>query len=164
MSRKEVTAEPKELSLKSPSFPYSVYLGSSATLDQAKGAISNYSRKGLSPYWSKVDLGQKGTWFRIYLGHFKSPGDAERFVKEHGLKEAEVKKTEFANLIGVFARNDELDKESRKLSGLGHMPYVIRENDGKSRLIVGAFVTEAGADGLQRELRTRGVDSQIVRR
>lgn len=161
---KKMPPEPKTLPPKTASFPYSLYLGSSATRDQAKGAIANYSRKGLSPYWAKVDLNQKGIWFRIYLGHFKRAEDAERFAVEHALNEAEVKKTEYTNLIGVYAENNELERERKKLLEMGHMPYVIKAPDGKSRLFVGAFITEAGAERLQRELKTNGIDSQIVRR
>jgi capsular exopolysaccharide synthesis family protein len=161
---KKMTPEPITLPPKTALFPYSLYLGSSATRDQAEGAVANYSRKGLSPYWAEVDLNQKGIWFRIYLGHFKRAEDAERFAVEHALKEVEVKKTEYANLIGVYAENNELEKESKKISEMGHMPYVIKAPDGKSHLFVGAFITEAGAERLQKELKTNGVDSEIVRR
>jgi succinoglycan biosynthesis transport protein ExoP len=162
--RMEATPEPKTLPPKWASFPYSLYLGSSATRDQAKGAIANYSRKGIFPYWAKVDLGQKGVWFRIYLGHFKSAEDAKRFAAGHGLDEAEVKKTEYANLIGQYAENEGLEKEMKKLSKLGYTPYVIKGADGKSRLYCGAFITEAGAERLQGELKSNGIDSRIMHR
>jgi succinoglycan biosynthesis transport protein ExoP len=161
---KKGTPRPKPLTPKIAPLPYSLYLGSLATRDQAERAIANYSRKGFSPYWAEVDLDKKGIWFRIYLGHFKRAEDAERFAAEHALKEAEVKKTEYANLIGVYAENNELERERKRLSQMGHMPYMIKELDGKCRLLVGAFITEAGAERLQRELKTNGVDNQIVRR
>jgi succinoglycan biosynthesis transport protein ExoP len=148
---------------KTAAFPYSLYLGSSATRDQAKGAIANYSKKGLSPYMVEVHL-NRGTWFRIFLGHFKSGEDAKRFAAEHGLDEAKVKKTQYATLVGVYSDTSELEKDMRELSKLGHMPYVIQEPGGKSQLFCGAFLTEAGAEQLQQELKTNGIDSRVVRR
>jgi capsular exopolysaccharide synthesis family protein len=156
--------EPKGPLPEEASYPYSIYLGSSATRDQAKGAIDNYARKGLFPYFVEVDLQQKGTWFRVYLGQFKTAQEAEKFASDHGLREAEVKKTEYANLIGVYGQGKELEKERERISKMGHMPYVIKDSEGKTRLLVGAFITEAGAGRLQRELKNHGIDSEIVRR
>jgi hypothetical protein len=119
---------------------------------------------GLSPYWARVDFEEKGLWFRVFTGQFRNREDAERFAQEHGLKQATAKKTAYANLIGIYSQVRQLEERTRKLSGLGYSPYVIRERSGRSRLFVGAYVTEAGAKSQYQVLKSSGVESQVVER
>lgn len=166
-----VTGKPKvPPATKAPSpaglvhFPYSLYLGSFQSLTRAKQAIATYSEKGLSPYWVRVDFKDKGLWFRVFHGHFRNREDGERFARKRGLKEADVKKTEYASLIGIYAQGPELWEEMRKLSALGFSPYVVAQPDGTSRLLVGAYVTEAGAKSQYDILKSSGIKSQVVKR
>jgi hypothetical protein len=51
---------------------------------------------------------RKRIWYRVYLGYFKDPEKADRFKREQGLREAALRKTRYANLIGMFPSADEL--------------------------------------------------------
>jgi cell division septation protein DedD len=124
-------------------YPYSLYLGSFRTLKLAKRAVSIYRGKGLSPYWVKVSL-RKGMWYRVYVGYFKDPEKAGKFKREHRLREAALRKTRYANLIGIYSSS-------------------VEEN-GKSRLLVGAFITKEGVETEHRELKSKGIESQVVKR
>ena len=77
---------------------------------------------------------------------------------------AEVKETPFANLIGIFTSQDKLEGKIQSLKGLGFSPYVIREADGKQRLLVGAFQNEERARRQYEELKSKGIENQIVQR
>jgi capsular exopolysaccharide synthesis family protein len=149
---------------KTLSHPYSIYLGSFRTLERAKRAISLYSEKGLSPYCSKVDFHEKGIWFRVFAGHFQDREKAKEFKERHRLKEGTVKKTAYANLIGAYTQSGELENRRLSLKRLGYFPYVIKGEDGKSRLYVGAFITKEGAEQQYHDLKSRGIQSQIVPR
>ena len=46
----------------------------------------------------------------------------------------------------------------------GYFPYVIKGEDGESRLYVGAFITREGAEQQYHDLKSRGVQSEIVKR
>jgi cell division septation protein DedD len=146
------------------SHPYSLYLGSFRTLERAKTAISLYSKKGLSPYCSRVDFNEKGIWFRVFAGHFQDREKAEKFKEIHRLKEGTVKKTTFANLIGTYKHPRELENRQLSLRRLGYFPYVIRGGNGESRLYVGAFITKEGAEQQYHDLKSSGIQSQIVKR
>jgi capsular exopolysaccharide synthesis family protein len=146
------------------SHPYSLYLGSFRTLERAKTAISLYSKKGLSPYCSKVDFNEKGIWFRVFAGHFQDREKAEKFKKSHRLKEGTVKKTAYANLVGTYTHPRELENRQLSLRRLGYFPYVIRGGNGESRLYVGAFITKEGAKQQYHDLESTGIQSQIVKR
>jgi cell division septation protein DedD len=149
---------------KTSSHPYSIYLGSFRTLERAKKAISQYSKRGLSPYCSKVDFREKGIWFRVFAGHFQDRRKAEKFKERHRLREGTVKKTAYANLIGTYKGSSELEEEHLSLKRSGYFPYVIKGEDGESRLYVGAFITRKGAEQQYHDLKSRGIQSEIVKR
>jgi succinoglycan biosynthesis transport protein ExoP len=145
-----------------PLYPYSLYLGSYRTLERAKRAVSTFGEKGLSSYWAGVELQEKGTWFRVFAGHFTTREEAEKFGQDHGLWEAAVKKTRYANLIGVYRDPKELEEKIRTLQDLGFSPYVIEDQEGRSRLLVGAYLTRKGAERQYQELEEDGVEAEIV--
>jgi cell division septation protein DedD len=145
------------------SYPYSIRLGAFSTPGGAKKAVSLYRKKELSPYWVEVELGNK-TWYRVYAGHFEGPEQAEKFRKEHRLREALVRKTKYANLIDTYTSPDELEDKILSLKNLGLSPYVIKDHTGQSRLFVGTFVTKEGAEKQYHDLKVRGIQSQVVER
>jgi succinoglycan biosynthesis transport protein ExoP len=146
------------------SFPYSLYLGSIKTLEQATKGMVGYQKKGLSPYWVKVNFKEKGEWYRIFVGHFGAREEAEAFARDRGLPEAEVMRTEYANLIGVYPQKIAFEDKRRKLLENGCSPYTVTDGEGKIRLYVGAFVTKEAAEEYGHNLKSDGVDSQVVKR
>jgi len=145
-------------------YPYSVYLGSIQGMDLVKKAMSSYESQGLSPYWSKVDLGAKGTWYRVYAGHFASAQEAEAFIQQKRIKDGEVKETRYSNLIGTFGTKQGGEEKALALAGMGVSAYSIPAADGQVRLYSGAFITKEGAEKNQAELNSRGIKSEIVER
>jgi len=144
------------------SYPYSIYLGAQKTLSRAKRAVTIYQEQGLSPYWVKVDLGDKGVWYRIFQGHFVKEEDAEAFIREKNLEGAKVKRTRYANLIGTYSTVEDLRSKTFALLELGYCPYAILDADGHVGLYAGAFYTKAGADTQRRELASKGIENQVV--
>jgi capsular exopolysaccharide synthesis family protein len=144
-------------------YPFSLFLGSVPHLDQAERGVSKHRRSGLPVYYTEVVL-SKGIWYRLYAGTFESEEQAERFKKEKGLDGAEVKETPFANLIGTFTSQDKLEARAQSLKGLSFSPYVIRDPDGRQRLLVGAFQNEERARRQHEELKAKGIENQIVER
>jgi hypothetical protein len=146
------------------SYPYSVYLGSYNTRERAERAISEYRNKGLFPYWVKVDLGDKGVWYRVFSGYFQTREQANEFIKKKQIVESKSRHTRYANLIGLFAFQKALDEEKIRLSKLGYCPYIIPSRNGGSLLYVGAFYQKARAQRQHAELSSKGIHSQIVER
>ena len=144
--------------------PYSLRLGAFRTLERAKKAVGEYKQNGLSPYWTQVDLGDKGVWFRVYIGHFEDREKAQRFREERGLKGSLVKETRYTTLVGVYDNEDELERKSLSLRTLDYSPYAQKDQNGRHRLLVGAFMTEEGAEAQQRDLEVKGIQSKVVRR
>jgi len=146
---------------KSRPHPYSIQLGAYKSPVGAGNAVSTYGKKGLPSYWVKVLL-TTGRWYRVFTGHFESFNQAENFAKEHGILKSMIKKTPYANLIGIYSSENELAHKMLSLKNLGFSPYVIGNNGGPSRLLVGGFSTKSGAERQFIELKSNGIQSRIV--
>jgi cell division septation protein DedD len=145
------------------SYPYSLLLYHFRSLERAKDVVSFSNKKGLSAYWVKVEL-SNGVWHRVFVGHFQNREEADRFRRDNGLKDATVKETRYANLIGVYPSSHGLEDKILALKNLGYSTYVIKEQDGRSRLFVGTFITKEGAETQRQDLASNGIQSQAVER
>jgi len=154
----------KEAGYPSELFPFSLYFGSSISKERVEETIDLYSRKDLSPFWVRINFKDKGTWYRIYAGYFKDQEEAQSFINEHNLTEAEIKNTAYANLIGIYDTADALENMIRTIKDLGYSPYIVIDQNNRSVLFVGAFITKEGAEELNKELQSRGIDSRVVKR
>jgi succinoglycan biosynthesis transport protein ExoP len=143
--------------------PYSVYLGSFHKLESAKKAIARYATKGCSSYYVKVLL-RKGERYRLYAGHFENREQGKKLIDEKGFKGAKVKETPWANLIGIYTSNEELEKKMKALRELDYSPYVVKDSDGKDWLYVGAFYPRERAERLYKELGEKGIENKVVER
>jgi polysaccharide biosynthesis transport protein len=145
-------------------YPYSIYLSSLKTLEQAKRAISVYANKGIQVYWVRVQFKEKGEWYRIYAGHFKDRQEAEAFAQARGITEKETLKTEYANLIGVYSQPSDFDDKVKAISDLGYSSYALKGDDGKLKLLVGAYVTEEAAEQQRQDLLAKGIENRVIKR
>jgi cell division septation protein DedD len=145
-------------------YPYSIYLGSYRTVERANKAISMYQHEELPVYWSRVNLGEKGTWYRVFAGYFRSKAEASGFITRKQLKDAEVKMTKYSVLIGMYSTREEAQQKSGSLLNLGFPSYVIPEAQAKFRLYSGAFSSKQGAEQNVAELASKGVQSRAMER
>lgn len=153
---------PRELHAR---YPFSVYLGAFMTLDRARTAVSIYQEDyDISSYWVKVDLGEKGLWYRIFTGHFRTEQEAEAFVRQKELKDGQVKQTKFSTLIGEYSKPAEAEETVRGLLQRGYSSYFVPVSGGGVRLYSGAFYTLTGAKKQHAELASKGIHSRVVER
>jgi len=160
----EIKGEKLQYEYAPGSYPFSLYLGSFQTLKRAEKAAEVFSREGLSPFWVKINFKEKGIWYRVYLGHYKGHEQALNSLKEHKLKNAEIRKTAYTNLIGTYSSPDDLDAMVQALEDRGYSPYVIEDQVGRAQLFAGAFITEKGAEDHRDMLKSDRIESQVVRR
>ncbi len=155
------------VSYPSGSFPYSVFLGSFRTIEEAERAISIFASDGILSYPVKVNLNDKGIWHRIYAGHFQGHEEAEEFIKEYDLIDASVKKVTYAVMIEDYRTSADRMKieELLKLNGFSPFEvYEIEDLNGNFHLLSGAFITEEGALSRNEELKAAGINSQVIKR
>jgi hypothetical protein len=110
----------------------------------------------------EVDLGEKGVWFRIFTGYFPNKAEANAYINKKQIANASAKRTAYANLIGVFHSQHELDRKKVTLSKLGYSPYVISGINGESLLYAGAFYQKGRAEKQHTRLASNGIRSRVV--
>lgn len=145
-------------------YPYSIYLGSYSNAEAVNKAISDYKEMGLSLYWIKMDLGKKGIWFRLFAGYFQTREEVDKFIKTKQIPDAELKKIDYVNLIGIYASEEEVNKQKEILEKMGYCPYVISDNKNIFRLYVGAFYEKDTAEEQNADLLLKGIQSKVVQR
>jgi succinoglycan biosynthesis transport protein ExoP len=145
-------------------YPYSVMTGSFKTLERADKHISHLKDNGFEAFWTKVNLGEQGTWFRVCVGNFETQRAAEEFKESSGLKEGKIVRTAFANKVGNFVSKDQLEKTVALLRNAGHSPYVIQDPQEGYRVFIGAYVAKESADDMVGKLKQAGIDSTVVSR
>jgi cytoskeletal protein RodZ len=164
LSSKSNAPEPVTLKPSALKYPYSVYLGSFKAADAVKKAMSEYLGKGLSPYWAKVDLGDKGVWFRFFTGYFQTKEEAEKFIRDRNIQGASLGITKYANLIGIYSSDNEVEDIRKLLESAGFYPYVIRGPSGMSYLYSGAFDRKEYAEKERIILTSKGITSKTTER
>ena len=80
------------------------------------------------------------------------------------LPESMVQKTPYANLVGIYGTQQEAITMTQRLETMQYSPYIMKGPEGSLKLLVGAFITLNGAKNLQRELESKGIANQVVRR
>jgi len=146
------------------SYPFSIKLEVFRKQQEARDSLSAYLAKGLNPYWVKVNLGSQGVWYRIFEGSYETPEAAAAVISRNALKNAVVKETKYAALIGMFLSQDVLNRKIQLLSAMGYSPYVVQGGDQTFYLFVGAFYTRKGSEDQVADLLSKGVQSEIVER
>lgn len=144
--------------------PFSLYLGSFSTPEQVRKALSIHQREDFPPYAVRMDFGDKGVWYRIFMGHFQTREAAEAFIAKHQIHGAEVKETKYAVRLGAFGGLEAMEAKKNVLSTLGLFPYTIKEADGQVSLFTGAFLRKEDAERECRDLKSKGIQAETVER
>jgi cell division septation protein DedD len=144
--------------------PYSIMLSSCRLPQSAHKIVSDYQKTGLTPYIVKVKFDNGDEWLRVLTGHYRTRREALKIKKEQQLSKAIVKKTPYTNLIGTFAAKEAMQKDLSRLSKLGYSPYFLKTQNGRYKLLVGAFVTLEGAQNQKKELLAKGIQNRVIKR
>jgi capsular exopolysaccharide synthesis family protein len=156
-------APPSAQSVRKTPYPYSVFLSSVPDIDLAKETVSQWRARGLVPYHVKVVLSQ-GEQYWIYVGCFESWTRAETFMRDNELVGAIIRKTPYANTFGVYDSLEQVLSQHQKLKDLGYSSYYVEAPQGKYRLFVGAYLQKERATKQGEELKSKGIENQVVLR
>ncbi|MEJ2728883.1 MAG: SPOR domain-containing protein, partial [Deltaproteobacteria bacterium] len=162
---KPLPVEKKAGSVKPESYhPYSIMLSSCRLPQSAHKVVSDYQKAGLAPYVVKVKFDNGDEWLRVLTGHYRTRREALKVKKEQQLSKAIVKKTPYTSLIGTFAAEEAMQTDLSRLRKLGYSPYFLKTQNGRYKLVVGAFVTKEGAENQRKELQAKGIQNQVIKR
>ena len=162
---KTIAKKTKAVPLKQKSYqPYSILLSSCRLPQSARKIVTDYQKVGLTPYVAKVKFKNGDVWLRVFAGNYQTRKEALTVKQKHHLSKALVKKTPYTNLIDTFSSEDEMKDALRRLKDLGYSPYVLQRAQNRFQLVVGAFITRAGAEKQKSELQSKGISNQVVQR
>lgn len=147
-------------------YPYSIHLGSFHEDNHAgfKKSLQKFQKKGMAPFWVKVDLGSKGFWHRVLSGCFRKKSEARAVIRAKNLEGVMVADTKFAVRIGEYKDEPALKQMITSLEAKGYFPYVIKKNTAKYVLYIGAFYLRKVAQRTVDALTEQGVPSEAVLR
>jgi hypothetical protein len=111
-----------------------------------------------------VDLGDKGVWYRFFTGYFRTKEDTEKFIRDRNIQGASLGITRYANLIGMYFTDQEVDDQRNALLSAGFCPYVIKGHGGESYLYSGAFDRKEYAEKERTLLASKGIKSKTIER
>lgn len=85
-----VVESSKESAKKEAKNYFALQIASFRDIAQAGQEVNRWNEKGYDAQYVKADLGQKGIWYRVYIGKFDSPEEARSFqkiiTKKEGIK------------------------------------------------------------------------------
>ena len=144
--------------------PYSILLSSCRQWNSVQRVLTKYRKIGLVPYVVKVELGENETWWRIFVGHYKTRNEALKTTSRYNLSDSIIMKTPYTNLIDSFSTEIEATAMLSSIKKLGYSPYIVKTAENNFQLVVGSFMTKKGAVKQKLELETSGLRNQIIER
>ncbi len=144
------------------SYPYVVHLASYEDLEYAKKKLAEY-RRGFKAFLVRSDLGKKGVWYRLHIGHFPDASSAADAIDKYFTKGAVVGHTRYACLVGSYTSADASAALFQQLAEKGFLPYTMAI-DGTYHVFVGAHPSWGAVAALSEDLANQGFPTTIVKR
>jgi hypothetical protein len=145
-------------------YPFSILLETFTDQEIAQMAIPFYQKQGISAHWVKVDLDERGIYYRLFTGVFATIPEAQQYLDKKQLGDKPVKPTSYSARTGIYKDKAQLASAYTKISEAGVIPYVLATEEGTYHLYVGSFYTFIGAADQCRDLNDAGLSCEPVKR
>lgn len=152
------------------SLPYSVQVAAFSSPTEALETAERYEEGGHSTTVSAVRLGSRGLWYRLLVGVYPTPEEAEVGLSalwEEGLlprPSGTILRTPAALDLGGYGTREVAATALAALRERGIAAYIVEAPDGAFRILAGAFESPEQADPQDSILRTAGLDPLLVAR
>jgi len=146
--------------------PYTIQVSAYRDPQTSNRVARKLITSGDPAFTSPVDLSQKGKWYRVYIGNYTTLAEAE--IAAAGLKNREfryvhIAKKPYTVQIGLPASKSEAQKLKSRLKTKGYMAYSLPAVSGQNqtRILIGAYESQAAAANLAKQLKKDGFDPKI---
>lgn len=171
-NEQNVTKQPdrqKALAEHQDYYPYMIQVGSFPNEDESMREAMILRNKGDSACISHAHITGKGDWYRVLVGYYQTPEEAQKAVlelKKREYRNAFVVKRPFAVEVGIFSDNKKLNEMAADLLAKGYSAYSVPDGlyKNKIRVLVGAFRAEEEAEAMIKSLQEEGFKPKVVRR
>jgi hypothetical protein len=148
-----------------PRRPFTVRLAAYRGEAASRRGMAMLSERADGPFRVGFDLGEDGSWWSVYAGHFETAEEARAFAASLRGVEAMVRRMPFAVLVGLPATGENVESfAARVAEAAGFSPYPVAEPDGTMRLLVGVYREAESARALAARLRENGIPAWGVER
>ena len=152
-------------------YPYIIQISAYREKEISAREALKYKNKGDPVFNSYAYIPRKKgeEWYRIFFGFYESLEKAQEAVlelKRRKFRQVNVLKKPYAVEVGSFTSKQELKKVEADLQQKNYIAYRIPawKEEGKIRLLVGAFKTEKAAERQAVILQEIGLKARVVQR
>jgi cell division protein FtsN len=150
-------------------YPYMIQVGSYKSKEDSIREAMILRDKGDSVCVSHARIAGKGDWYRVLVGFYRTPEEAQKAALELKNREyhhAFVVRPPFTVELGSFSDDEKLKKLKTYLISKEYSAYSLpnRATKNRIRLLVGAFWTEKEAETIAKDLQKEGFKPKVVRR
>ena len=150
-------------------YPFMVQVGSYKNKEDSMREAMILRDKGDSVCISHASIAGKGEWYRVLVGFYRTPEEAQKAALELKKREyyhAFVVRPPFTVALGIFSNDEKLKKLKAHLVSKGYSAYSLpnRARKNETRLLVGAFWTEKEGETVTKALQKEGFEPKVVRR
>ncbi|CAB1061458.1 hypothetical protein D1BOALGB6SA_6231 [Olavius sp. associated proteobacterium Delta 1] len=150
-------------------YPYTIQV--SAYRDPAKSAriATTLANKGDPAFSCPVHIPGKGDWHRVFIGSYRSRAEAQSAAVElekRKFQYVQVTRKPYTVQVGLFDSKPAANEVITRLRAKGYTTYSlpVRNQPGKTRLLIGAYETRKEAKRLSEQLAKDGFTSGILPR
>jgi cell division protein FtsN len=117
-------------------------------------------------FTSPVDLSEKGKWYRVYIGNYKTLAEAKiaaADLKKRKFRYVNIAKKPYTVQVGLPGSKNEAQKLKARLETKGYLAYSLpTANDpNRLRVLIGAFESKKTAANLSMQLKKDGFNPTI---
>jgi cell division protein FtsN len=150
-------------------YPYMIQVGSYKSKEDSIREAMILRDKGDSVCVSHARIAGKGDWYRVLVGFYRTPEEAQKAaleLKNREYHQAFLVRPPFTVELGIFSDDEKLKKLKTYLISKEYSAYSLpnRATKNKIRLLVGAFWTEIEAETVTKDLQKEGFEPKVVRR
>ncbi|MEN6474967.1 MAG: SPOR domain-containing protein [Syntrophaceae bacterium] len=165
-------AAPDKGCAKNTFYPFTIHILSSQSLSDAKRSMARLNATLGTVFITKTDLGATGIWYRLDYGLFPRAKEAVQQMHELQRKGVIDKgafiggPTPYTLELATFNAQDKKQamQEIGRLENLGVASYLIEENGGCLRVVVGAFPDMKSTKMVHADLTQLGLKPTITKR
>ena len=122
--------------------------------------------RGDPAFTSPVDLSEKGKWYRVYIGNYTTLVEAEiaaTDLKKRKFHYVHIAKKPYTVQVGLPATKSEAQELKSRLQTKGYLAYSLPAVSGQNqtRILIGAYESQAAAANLAKQLKKDGFDPKI---
>ncbi len=146
--------------------PYTIQVSAYRNPQTSNQVARKLITGGDPAFTSPVDLSQKGKWYRVYIGNYKTLADAKiaaTDLKKRKFRYVNITKKPYTVQVGLAGSKNEAQKLKARLETNGYLAYSLpTANDpNRVRVLIGAFESKKTAADLSMQLKKDGFNPTI---